>query len=145
MNSLFKIDYRVDEYSIFVGAPIFERIKLFSLSTCPSVARVPLVTTDRIRRKSPEDKIVHPPIAESLLRKTRIVLFNAFTEVLFDMVTSFQTIGEKPRINIPALLPLEMLQTVIRRAHPGQPDVCAVEKRPTQAPSACGISQQIKH
>ena len=51
-----------------------------------SLARIPRVTTGRIWRKSPENRIVHSPIGEFLLRKSRIVLFSASTDVLFDMV-----------------------------------------------------------
>ncbi|GBP41389.1 RNA-directed DNA polymerase from mobile element jockey [Eumeta japonica] len=41
--SLFKLDYSVDRVVYFVGASIFERVKLFTLSTCSFVGHSTLV------------------------------------------------------------------------------------------------------
>ncbi|GBL92209.1 hypothetical protein AVEN_91540-1 [Araneus ventricosus] len=76
-------------------------------------ALVPLVTTGKIWRKSPENKTVQPPIGELVLLRSRIILSNASSEVLCDNITSSLTINEQFLNNLAVLLCFEMLRTLI--------------------------------
>lgn len=75
---------------------------------------VPHLTTGNIWRKSPENKINQPPNGASVMRKPRIVLSSASTDVLCMMEASSQTIKEQYHTSFAILLRLETLQMLVR-------------------------------